>query len=206
MRARDAAEMTDAELVARVRAGDREAFGPLMQRHHGRMLRVASGMLRRQEDAVDAVQEVFIRVFERMSDFKGEAQFGTWISRVTVNHCIDRQRRQGTFDARFVMDGEIEGESETGPEALLAQAQEGDAIQRALDELSPEHRQAIVLREIEGLSYDEIAAVMNCPKGTVMSRLHHARKRLQVTLRPYLNEAGEIDLADRAGEGVRRRT
>jgi RNA polymerase sigma-70 factor (ECF subfamily) len=104
------------------------------------------------------------------------------------------------------MDGEIEGESEAGPEDLLAQAQEGDAIQRALQELSPEHRQAIVLREIEGLSYDEIAVAMNCPKGTVMSRLHHARKRLQVTLRPYLNEAGELDLADRAGEGVRRRT
>jgi RNA polymerase sigma-70 factor (ECF subfamily) len=205
MRARDAAEMTDVDLVALVRAGDKEAFRPLMQRHQDRIFRVACGMLRRPEDAMDAVQEVFIRVYERLADFKGESQFGTWLCRVTVNHCIDRQRRQGTFDARFVMDGEIEGQADEGPEGLLANAQEGHAVERALADLSPEHRQAIVLREVEGLSYEEIAAVMDCPKGTVMSRLHHARKKLQVALLPYLNEAGEQALADRAGEGVRRR-
>ena len=81
----------------------------------------------------------------------------------------------------------------------------GAAVQEALAELGDDHRTAIQLREIGGLSYDEIAAVMGCPKGTVMSRLHHARKKLQVLLIPFLEEAGQKSLIDRAGDGVRRR-
>lgn len=198
-------EIPDAELVARVREGDRNAFRKLVERHRERIYRVALGMLRNPDDAMDAVQEVFIRVHARLTDFKGESAFGTWLVRVTVNYCIDRQRRQKTWDARFVIDNEWEGISEEGPEHLLMNAQIGDALQRALAELGEEHRTAILLREVNGLAYEEIAEVMGCPKGTVMSRLHHARKKLQMALRPFLEESGERDLAGRAGEGVRRR-
>jgi RNA polymerase sigma-70 factor (ECF subfamily) len=198
-------ETPDAELVARVREGDRNAFRKLVERHRERIYRVALGMLRNPDDAMDAVQEVFIRVHGRLTDFKGESAFGTWLVRVTVNYCIDRQRRQKTWDARFVVDNEWEGVSEESPEHQLVNAQIGEALQRALAELGEEHRTAIMLREVNGLAYEEIAEVMGCPKGTVMSRLHHARKKLQVALRPVLEEAGEHDLADRAGDGVRRR-
>ena len=198
-------ENPDTALVEQVRQGDRRAFRLLVERHRERIYRVALGMLRSPDDALDAVQEVFIRVHGRLAEFKGESAFGTWLVRVTVNYCIDRQRRQKTWDARFVVDNEWEGVSEEGPEHQLMNAQVGAALQRALAELGEEHRTAIQLREVNGLSYEEIAEVMNCPKGTVMSRLHHARKKLQLALRPFLEEAGERDLAERAGEGVRRR-
>lgn len=198
-------EISDAEWVERVRQGDRNAFRKLVERHRERIYRVALGMLRNPDDAMDAVQEVFIRVHARLSEFKGESAFGTWLVRVTVNYCIDRQRRQKTWDARFTIDNEWEGVSEEGPEHQIMNAQVGAALQRALAELGEEHRTAILLREVNGLAYEEIALVMGCPKGTVMSRLHHARKKLQLALRPFLEEAGERDLADRAGEGVRRR-
>lgn len=198
-------EIPDAELVASVRQGDQTAFRKLVERHRERIYRVALGMLRNPDDAMDAVQEVFIRIHARLNDFKGESAFGTWLVRVTVNYCIDRQRRQKTWDARFVVDNEWEGVSEESPERLFMNAQTGAALQRALAELGEEHRTAILLREVNGLAYEEIAEVMGCPKGTVMSRLHHARKKLQVALRPFLEESGERDMADRAGEGVRRR-
>ena len=198
-------EIPDAELVASVRQGDQTAFRKLVERHRERIYRVALGMLRNPDDAMDAVQEVFIRIHARLNDFKGESAFGTWLVRVTVNYCIDRQRRQKTWDARFVVDNEWEGVSEESPERLFMNAQTGAALQRALAELGEEHRTAILLREVNGLAYVEIAEVMGCPKGTVMSRLHHARKKLQVALRPFLEESGERDMADRAGEGVRRR-
>jgi len=195
----------DAELVEKVKQGDRHAFRRLVERHRDRIHRVALGMLRNPDDAMDVVQEVFIRVHGRIQEFKGESAFGTWLVRVTVNYCIDRQRRQKTWDARFVIDNEWEGVSEYGPEHKLMNAQMGEALRRALSELGEEHRTAIMLREVNGLTYEEIAEVMGCPKGTVMSRLHHARKKLQLALRPFLEEAGERDLAGRAGEGVRRR-
>ena len=198
-------EIPDADLVASVRQGDQTAFRKLVERHRERIYRVALGMLRNPDDAMDAVQEVFIRIHARLNDFKGESAFGTWLVRVTVNYCIDRQRRQKTWDARFVVDNEWEGVSEESPERLFMNAQTGAALQRALAELGEEHRTAILLREVNGLAYEEIAEVMGCPKGTVMSRLHHARKKLQVALRPFLEESGERDMADRAGEGVRRR-
>ena len=198
-------ENPDAALVEQARQGDRKAFRLLVERHRERIFRVALGMLRNPDDAMDAVQEVFIRVHGRLSDFKGESAFGTWLVRVTVNFCIDRQRRQKTWDSRFVVDNDWEGVSEEGPETLLMNAQVGAALQRALAELGEDHRTAILLRDVNGLAYEEIAEVMGCPKGTVMSRLHHARKKLQLALRPFLEEAGERDLAGRAGDGVRRR-
>ncbi len=195
----------DADLVDKVRQGDRNAFRHLFDRHRERVYRVALGMLRNPDDAMDAVQEVFIRIHGRLSEFKGDSAFGTWLVRVTVNHCIDRQRRQKTWDARFVVDNDEEGVSDDGPEEQIMSVQLGQALQLALADLGEEHRTAILLREVNGLAYEEIATVMQCPKGTVMSRLHHARKKLQIAMRPFLEESGETDLADRAGEGVRRR-
>ncbi|MSP73415.1 MAG: sigma-70 family RNA polymerase sigma factor [Myxococcales bacterium] len=198
-------EISDSELVDRVRAGDRKAFRYVYDRNRERVYRVALGMLRNPEDAMDAVQEVFCRVHNRMADFKGESALSTWLVRVTVNHCIDKKRRQKSWDNRFVADPDVEGVSDASPERLLSEAQMGAAVQDALAELGDDHRTAIQLREIGGLSYDEIAAVMGCPKGTVMSRLHHARKKLQLLLIPFLEEAGPKSLLDRAGDGVRRR-
>ena len=186
---------SDGELVERARKGDRDAFRELVERYQRKIATLALGMLRNREDALDVVQETFTKAFQSLDRFKGDASFYTWTYRIAVNLCIDHQRREAKMPVASPEPHES-GDRAVDPVALLVDgAEQGDPFQRTLDseiarrlsaaiaELTPEHRAVILLREVDGLSYEEISRVLDCPKGTVMSRLHYARRQLQERLR-----------------------
>jgi RNA polymerase sigma-70 factor (ECF subfamily) len=182
----------DVELVERARQGDREAFRALVERYQRKVAALALGMLRDREDALDIVQDTFTKAYQSLDKFKGDSSFYTWIYRIGVNLCIDHQRRE----SRYVQLG---GESEESDDDLRPPSPEdlerdqpfedarstelGTRLIEAINALTPEHRAVILLREVDGLSYEEISEVLECPKGTVMSRLHYARRQLQARLR-----------------------
>jgi len=142
-----------------------------------------------QDDALELAQETFIRAFENLSKFESRSSFSTWLYRIAANLAIDFWRREGRH---LVLKGE-EAESEIsrlpsqqGDSFRAASRTElGNRLAKALAELTPEHRAVILLREVEGLSYDEISEVLQCPRGTVMSRLHYARSRLRAILKDF---------------------
>jgi RNA polymerase sigma-70 factor (ECF subfamily) len=192
---KDDVTQSDAALVEASRRGDQLAFRRLVERYFRRVLAVAAGMLRNREDAQDVAQETFIKAYRNLGSFKGHSAFYTWLYRITVNLCIDLQRREarlaGVVDTGRTGAGEandLEGADESpgaDPFERVRSREIGAQVVAALDELTPEHRAIILLREVEGLSYEEISHVMQCAKGTVMSRLHYARKKLQSRLREY---------------------
>lgn len=208
---------TDQELVARVQGGDRNAFRTLVERYQRRAYGIAVGLLKNPEDAMDATQEALVRVYTRIAGFKGDSSFYTWFYRIVVNVCIDHCRKHGRFkgveyDDALAHDGDggatlpLTGNVDQLHPGRAAQNSElRRALDAALEKLSTNHRTVLLLREVEGLSYEEIAEVCELHLGTVMSRLHHARKNLQLALKPYLEAAGS-PLAAQAGAGVRRRT
>jgi len=184
-------EPSDGELIVRGRAGDREALQALAERYQGRILRVVVGMLRNSEDASDIVQEAFVRAFRNLGKFKGDSSFYTWLYRIAVNLTIDHRRKDGKrtmveFDENAPpatdVHGHGAGRSPFDPFEQVRNRELGRMIFAAIEELTPDHRAVILLREVEGLSYEEISQVLECSLGTVMSRLHYARKKLQARL------------------------
>jgi len=186
----------DWDLVRRTREGDRGAFRTLVERYQRKMAGLAVGMLRDPDDALDVVQDAFAKAYQNLDRFKGDSSFYTWLYRITVNLCIDHQRREGRI-VRISLDASDDGDAPSTPgvsdESAGADPVRGvqDAelrrrLEHAMAELTPEHRAVILLREVEGLSYDEISQALDCPKGTVMSRLHYARRQLQDKLRELL--------------------
>lgn len=208
-------EPTDNELVSRCQRGDQHAFRELVERYQKRAYGIAVGMLRNSDDAMDAAQEAFVKVFRSLDGFKGDSSFYTWLYRIVVNVCIDHCRKHGKmkpveYDETFRRRDEAEGvlpltgnTKSMHPGAAFDRQELSLVLHKAIDSLSENHRAVILLREVEGLSYEEIAETMECHLGTVMSRLHHARKNLQTALRPYLEQSGN-PLAERAGTGVRQ--
>ncbi len=188
--------LSDEELVVRSRRGDRQAFQTLVEKYQRRIYAVAYGLLGNRESALDAVQETFIKAHRSLARFKGKSSFYTWLYRIAVNSSIDIGRREGHRDELEYRDeleqDEAKGEypvapSSEDPAKELMEKELGEMIEDAMRQLPAEQRSAIVLREIEGLSYKEMANVMGCSEGTVMSRLHYGRKRLQEILKPYLD-------------------
>ena len=186
---------SDWELVQRAQDGDREAFRELVERYQRKIAALALGMLRNREDALDVVQEAFAKAYQNLPRFKGDAGFYTWVYRIAYNLCVDHQRREAKAAVVPLEDDERgEERPEVHPNgAALAQpvdrahdAEIGRRVRDAISELTPDHRAVILLREVEGLSYAEISDVLQCPKGTVMSRLHYARRQLQSRLRGLL--------------------
>lgn len=187
----------DQDLVARAAAGDQAAFRSLVERHQRKAGAVAFGIVRNTEDAREVVQDAFVRVYRHLGDFAGQASFGTWLYRIVVNLAIDtlRKRAPGQAveldDRTDLSDGPDEllpYRGDADPFAALDRARLVDAMQAALDKLPPYHRAVILLRELEGMSYEEIATTMGISKGTVMSRLFHARKKMQAMLRERLGD------------------
>ena len=181
-------ETSDAELVGLARSGDRDALGALTERYQGRLLRVLVGMVRNPEDAKDIAQDAFVRAFSNLQGFKGQSSFYTWLYRIAVNLVIDQQRREGRrrnseFDETVATDSPYVVDA-TGrdPFARVRDAELVRKVKDAIDELTPDHRAVILLREVDGLSYKEISDVVGCSMGTVMSRLHYARKKLHERL------------------------
>lgn len=183
----------DQGLVERCRAGDLAAFEVLVEKYKRRAYRLAYQVLRDQEEALDVAQEAFIKAYQSLPRFRGQSAFYTWLFRIIMNLAMDRHRqraaRQRSFGAEEVPPEEWERLAPAGgpgPEDEAWSAERRRRIEAALEALPPHHRSIIILSDIEGLSYREIASVLEIPLGTVMSRLHNARKRLRQVLGPLL--------------------
>ena len=173
--------VNEAAAVHAARRGERAAFEWLVRRHQQRALAVAIGVLHNVEDARDACQEAFLRALRGLDRFDGQSRFSTWLYRIVVNLCIDRLRHK---PAPSVALDDVAGAlaADDDPFRTVAGLELGGRIGAALAALSPAHRTALVLREVQGLSYQEIAEAMQCSPGTVMSRLFNARRRMQALL------------------------
>ncbi len=189
----------DALLVERAKQGDKRAFEMLVVKYQRRVLRLISRMVRDGDLVEDIAQETFIKVYRALPQFRGESAFYTWLYRIAVNTArkalLDLKRdplalaSSTTLDAENEETSRVESEPSNGetPEALLASKEIAAAVNSAIAALSEDLRQAITLREIEGLSYEEIAELMNCPIGTVRSRIFRAREAIATRLRPLLD-------------------
>lgn len=194
---------SDALLVERTVAGDQKAFELLVIKYQRRIQRLIGRMVRDVDLVEDIAQETFIRAYRALAQFRGEAQFYTWLYRIAVNtakKALMELKRNPTVSENSFKSGDddetspLENEltsSET-PEALLASKEIAQMVNAAMDALPQELRQAISLREIEGLSYEEIAEAMNCPIGTVRSRIFRAREAISAKIKPLLeNQSGK---------------
>ncbi len=180
-------------LVARAQAGDTQAFNELVTRYRTRAYAMIYNMVRNEQDAWDLAQDGFLKAWKSIGRFRGQSSFFTWLYRILMNVTIDwvrkRQIEGGTeFDDTQALQSVEPGaltapRPELEPAARLSDKEIRERIDAGIQRLSPEHRTAIVLREIEGLEYQEIAEVMDCSIGTVMSRLFYARKKLQTMLK-----------------------
>jgi RNA polymerase sigma-70 factor (ECF subfamily) len=183
----------DRALVGRAQAGDLAAFERLVEKYQARVHRLAYQVLRDKEEAWDCAQEAFTRAYQSLSAFRGQSAFYTWLFRITVNVATDRYRsraaRARAFGAESVPEEEwarTAADPGESPDQRAARVEQRRRIIDALDRLPAPARTIIMLSDIEGLSYREIADVLNCPIGTVMSRLHNARRRLRGVLGPLL--------------------
>jgi RNA polymerase sigma-70 factor, ECF subfamily len=186
-------ETDDRVLVERAQAGDLAAFEALVEKYRQRVWRLAYNYLRDREDAWDVAQEAFVRAWQALPSFRGQSAFYTWLFRITVNVAADRARERAARGRAFGSERVHEDEWErvmvdhaTRPDAAAGRVEERERIEKALGLLPEHHRAIIMLSDLEGLSYREIAEVLQIPIGTVMSRLHNARKRLRQVLGPLL--------------------
>jgi RNA polymerase sigma-70 factor, ECF subfamily len=176
-------------LADQVKSGEREALRPLLEQVRPRALAIALKVLRNREDAEDAVQEALVKAWKNIDRFEGRASFTTWIHRIVMNTSLDILRRNTSRPDMMVSieredeeQPKLEPTYETTPEDALALGEMQLMVRAAVARLAPVHQQAINLREFEDYSYEEIAESAECPVGTVMSRLHHARHRLATDL------------------------
>jgi RNA polymerase sigma-70 factor (ECF subfamily) len=195
----DGADVGANPLLEQARAGDRRAMETLLAEARPRALAVALKVLRNPDDAEDAVQDAFLKVWRYLFRFEGRASFSTWLHRIVMNASLDLLRRQACRPEATSADDEPEASGrgpepayELTPERHLGEAETGALVRSALEALSPSHRQAITLREFEDRSYQEIARASRCPVGTVMSRLHHARRKLADELRATLADDAAV--------------
>jgi len=172
-------------LLARLRRGDERAFVEIVHRYQDRVFDLIFRMVGDREEALDLSQEVFVAIYEAVDRFRGESALSTWIFRVAKNHCLNRlkylgRRERGrSTEISDVPEGMLEASAPSRrPDEALAQGEARQMLRRAIAELDEEHRLLVVLRDVEGLSYHEIAAVTEQPEGTVKSRLHRARAAL----------------------------
>ena len=180
--------------------GDNEAFGHLVERYQRRVYALAYGILRSREDAWDVAQEAFVKAYKNLSSYEGTAAFYTWLYRITYNLSLDHLRAKTRrdvveFDEKHTEDASVHEEliRPEHPSEVVDRRELAEVVQNAMTKLSDKHRAIIVLREIEGLSYEEMAEVLKISKGTVMSRLFHARRNLQELLKPYLEEGQGVE-------------
>ena len=189
----------DLTLVKRVRDGDQRAFKLLVERYQRKVYAVALGMLKDKDEAMDVSQEAFVKVYKYLDHFKGDSSFYTWLYRITVNICIDVMRRKGSsggqmeeFDESVATDlgeariGALGSRLGTNPQKSALRRELAEKIQEALAAVPEKHRAILLLREIEGMSYEDLSRTLDIPKGTVMSRLFHARAKVQKILSEYL--------------------
>ncbi len=186
----------DEALIRSTLAGDEGAFRELVERYKGRAYGVAVGIVGDGDDALDVVQDSFIKAYYKLKEFRFGSNFYTWFYRLLVNQAIDRWRKSARsaevpFDESWLSEDVSPPDAfayPRTPEDLARNRELGNALQRAIGSLPEYHRAVIVLREVEGMGYDEIAKTLGCSVGTVMSRLHYARGKLKEALKTYREE------------------
>jgi RNA polymerase sigma-70 factor (ECF subfamily) len=191
----------DLTLVRRARAGDQRAFGLLVERYQKKVYAVALGMVKDAEEAMDVSQEAFVKVHRYLDRFKGDSSFYTWLYRITTNTCIDVLRRRAVisqesveYDDSVQLDlaeanlGALGSQVDASPARSALRRELGEKLEEALAQLPEKHRAILLLRELEGMSYEDLARTLDIPKGTVMSRLFHARAKVQRLLADYLGD------------------
>ncbi|MBK8639957.1 MAG: RNA polymerase sigma factor RpoE [Chromatiaceae bacterium] len=184
----------DQELVVRAQAGDRRAFDLLVLKYQQKVAGLIGRYLRDPNEVQDVAQEAFIKAYRALAGFRGESAFYTWLYRIAINAAKNHLASRGRRPPRDDMEMEVAEQLESGgrlremgtPENHLLSEEIAQTVQRALDDLPEELRTAIVLRELEGLSYEEIAEAMDCPIGTVRSRIFRARDAIDKRLSPLL--------------------
>lgn len=201
VRRREADE--DRELIIKAQKGDQAAFRQLVERHQRRAFAIAMGLVRDENDARELVQDAFLRVYKGLGTFQGGSSFFTWLYRIVTNLAIDLMRKPGRRDTQL-QDGQALDEEANDfplisridgadPLDVVRRREIAKRIQTALDALPPYHRGVILMREVEGMSYEEMAQAMGVSKGTIMSRLFHARQKLQKALADcYAEEGGKL--------------
>ncbi|MFV9473006.1 RNA polymerase sigma factor RpoE [Advenella sp. RU8] len=187
----------DAELVARVQKGDKRAFDLLVLKYQRKIMRLLSRMLNNQAEVEDIAQETFIKAYRALPQFRGESAFYTWLYRIAINTARNwlssNQRKMLVPDTFETKEGETFSQSDNlididTPESRMVSREIGLTVNKAIEDLPEDLRTAIVLREIEGLSYEEIAQTMECPIGTVRSRIFRAREAIAARLKPVLGQ------------------
>jgi RNA polymerase sigma-70 factor, ECF subfamily len=190
MTVKDYSSADDKTLVRAAQRGDMGAFEELVARHRDKIYARAYSMMRNEEEALDLSQEAWVKGWQRLKQFQGEASFGTWVTRIVINLCLDQLRKQKRQRSESIeaMDEESGGVERqmpivtVNPTAGLERKELRQRIDRALGQLSYEHRTVIVLHEFEEMEYKEIARTMGCSIGTVMSRLFYARRKMAALL------------------------
>jgi RNA polymerase sigma-70 factor (ECF subfamily) len=190
----------DAELVARVQRGDKQAFDLLVLKYQRKIMRLLSRMIRDPGEIEDVAQEAFIKAYRALPQFRGDSAFYTWLYRIAINTArnwlAQNNRRPSTPSAQENEDGETFDATDnltdsSNPESEMASRQIADTVNKAMNDLPEDLRNAIVMREIDGMSYEDIAESMNCPIGTVRSRIFRAREAIATRLRPLLGDTGD---------------
>jgi RNA polymerase sigma-70 factor (ECF subfamily) len=181
----------DARLVEAALQGDRDAFGDLVVRYQDRLFNTLLRIAGSREDAADAVQDAFVQAYLKLESFRGDAQFFTWLYRIAMNMALSRRRRRrpvGSLEAAKSSAGEEPMDAAAGPDGRLLATERAEQVQTALADLGEQHRKILVLRELEGCSYEVIADILELPVGTVRSRLFRARLQLRQKLRSLWGE------------------
>jgi RNA polymerase sigma-70 factor (ECF subfamily) len=187
-------KLTDQELVKRVQNGDKKAFDLLVLKYQQKIINLVSRFVRNQSDAQDVTQEAFLKAYRALPKFRGDSAFYTWIYRIAVNtaknYLAVQARRPSGIDMDIAEIEQIQGDSalkdNATPESLALRDEIQATVAAAIDDLPEDLKAAITLRELEGLSYEEIAEVMECPIGTVRSRIFRAREAIDKELKPLI--------------------
>lgn len=190
-----AADIADEVLVARIRAGDAQAYEPIMRRYNRRLFRVTRSILRDSDAAQDAMQDAYVRAFTNLASYRAPGNFGAWLTRIAINEALMRQRKDQRYTALEATDAEDDGVAplSTGtetPENLAAGGELRHLIEAAVDRLPDGFRTVFVLRAVEQLSVEETAASLDIPAATVKTRFHRARALMQQALRNDIEAAG----------------
>lgn len=184
----------DAELVVRVQSGDKSAFDLLVIKYQHKVMKLVSRYIRDSAEVEDVTQEAFIKAYRALANFRGDSAFYTWLYRIAINTAknflVSRGRRPPSSDIEVetaeVLDGAASLRENATPERNLLRDEIAKTVQKAIETLPEDLRTAITLREIDGLSYEDIAQVMTCPIGTVRSRIFRAREAIDSELRPLI--------------------
>ena len=181
----DARTRADEADVARARAGDTAAFAALVRRHQDRVFGFILRMLDARDEAMELTQDVFVKAWQALPGWRPEARFSTWLLQIARNAALDQMRRRRLIQFAPLDDGLDVADTAPGPEACYASRQRQVLLEHALQQIAAEHREILLLREVEDLSYAELAAVLGIAEGTVKSRLARARAALLQHFRPH---------------------